>query len=62
MESNIVGNIMGMTLIVAVTASVTVAIVVLVLLTKRSCPHCRTMMPKKAVACPHCGKETLQTI
>jgi len=23
---------------------------------KRPCPHCRTMMPKKAVLCPHCRK------
>jgi uncharacterized paraquat-inducible protein A len=23
---------------------------------KRPCPHCKTMMPKKSTSCPHCHK------
>lgn len=25
-------------------------------LSKRPCPHCHTMMPKKVTECPHCHK------
>ena len=54
METNIVGQVFGIILIVAFAAIVALVGAYGCLMTKRSCPHCRTMISKKVTTCPHC--------
>jgi len=56
MVSNITGLILGILLICLLAVLVILAGAYVSLMMKRSCPHCRTMMSRKAVICPHCGK------
>jgi hypothetical protein len=51
MGSNIVGYVVFLVLI-----GVVVAVVYSVSLSKNPCPHCHTIIPRKATRCPHCGK------
>jgi hypothetical protein len=48
-------NLIGIGIVIAL---IVLAAIVLVMVsgTKRLCPHCHTMMPKKRTACPKCGK------
>ena len=44
----------------AIIAAIIVGVIITfykVSATKRPCPHCRTMMPKKVTKCPKCGKQ-----
>jgi hypothetical protein len=51
MGSAFVGIIMILVLVGVVGAAL-----YLVSTSKRPCPYCHTMMPKKVVKCPHCRK------
>lgn len=53
MSSGIIAGI-----IVVVLIAVAATAVSMVSATKRPCPYCHTMMPKKKTACPKCGKGT----
>jgi hypothetical protein len=48
-------GVVGIILII-VLVGLAVAALYTVSTSKRPCPHCRTMMPKKASKCPHCHK------
>ena len=60
MESNFTGLILGVLLIALLAILATLIGAYISLMMKRSCPHCRTMMSKKATVCPHCGTVALQ--
>ncbi|HEY3295293.1 MAG TPA: hypothetical protein VGL38_07630 [bacterium] len=61
METNITGLILGILLIALLAVLVTLVGAYISLMMKSACPHCRTLMPRKAALCPHCGKAALQT-
>jgi hypothetical protein len=44
------------TIIIVVLVGVTAAAMYTVSSSKRPCPFCHTMMPKKTAKCPHCRK------
>lgn len=56
MELNITGIILGILLVTLSAIIVTVVGASISLMMMRSCPHCRTMMSRKALTCPHCAK------
>jgi hypothetical protein len=56
MQTNLTGLIVGIFLFCLLAIVLTVGGAWVSLMLRRSCPHCRTMMLKKASVCPHCGK------
>lgn len=48
-------SFVGIIIILAIVA-IAVAALYTVSASKRPCPYCHTMMPKKTVKCPHCHK------
>jgi hypothetical protein len=44
------------TVIMVVLAALVIYVLYTVSTSKRPCPYCHTMMPKKADKCPHCRK------
>jgi hypothetical protein len=60
MESNITGLILGILMISLLAILVTLVGAYLSLMMRRSCPHCRTMISRKATTCPHCRTVMVQ--
>jgi hypothetical protein len=52
-------DVTGIVIIVAFVGLAAVAFY-MVSASKRVCPHCHTMMPKKDIKCPHCEKSSAQ--
>jgi len=52
MEMGTIGYI-----VIAVLIAAVVVVLSKVSASKRLCPHCHTMMPKKVTKCPKCGKQ-----
>jgi hypothetical protein len=61
MESNLIGTVLGIVLILALVALATLVGAYLHLMTKRPCPRCRVLMSKSVATCPHCGAAVLAT-